>query len=49
VKTGTIIYVPNRESKKGKKFDLDGALTKILTTTTTALTLFALINIATGI
>ncbi|MDB4347573.1 SLBB domain-containing protein [Bacteroidia bacterium] len=48
VKTGSIIYVPNQSKKKGSKFNLDGTLTKILTTTTTALTLIALINLATG-
>ena len=48
VKTGSIIYVPDRSKKKGSKFNLDGTLTKILTTTTTALTLIALINLAMG-
>lgn len=48
VKTGSTIYVPDRKTQKNKKFNLDGALTKILTTATTALTLIALINLATG-
>lgn len=48
VKTGSTIFVPNKNSDKGKKFNLDATLTKVLTTTTTVLTLFALINLATG-
>ena len=48
VKTGSTIYVPNKEKNSGKKFNLDATLTKVLTTTTTVLTLFALINLAVG-
>jgi len=48
VRTGSTIFVPDRSANKSKKFNLDNALTKVLTTTTSVLTLLALINLATG-
>jgi len=47
VRKGSIVYVPEKESKKGKKLNLDASLSRVLTLTTTILTLFALINLAT--
>ncbi len=48
VRLGSIITVPSKSNKKGKKFSFDQALTKALTTVTTALTLIAIINLSLG-
>lgn len=50
VKKGAVINVPAKEEKKkkGKRFNLQNAVTQVLTTTTSVLTLLALFNIATG-
>lgn len=47
VKKGSTINVPTKVKKKAKKLNIDAVLAKILTTTTTVLTLVALINLAT--
>jgi protein involved in polysaccharide export with SLBB domain len=48
IKTGSTIFIPKKEANKNNKLNLDGAITKILTTTTSVLTFIALINLATG-